>query len=47
MGNALAVDKVFGMLAEIDADKLFNLFSNYGNIVQIKILYNKPDHALI
>ncbi|KAG0587685.1 hypothetical protein KC19_2G183400 [Ceratodon purpureus] len=32
---------------KIDADKLFNLFSNYGNIVRIKILHNKPDHALI
>jgi hypothetical protein len=32
---------------EVDADKLFNLFSNYGNITRIKILHNKPDHALI
>ncbi|XP_024395158.1 polypyrimidine tract-binding protein homolog 3 isoform X2 [Physcomitrium patens] len=32
---------------KIDADRLFNLFSNYGNIVRIKILHNKPDHALI
>lgn len=32
---------------EIDADKLFNLLSNYGNIVRIKMLHNKPDHALI
>jgi len=32
---------------KIEADKLFNLFSNYGNIVRIKILHNKPDHALI
>ncbi|CAM6011574.1 unnamed protein product [Sphagnum balticum] len=31
----------------VDADKLFNLFSNYGNITRIKILHNKPDHALI
>lgn len=31
----------------IDEDKLFNLFSLYGNIVRIKILRNKPDHALI
>ncbi|CAM6037604.1 unnamed protein product [Sphagnum compactum] len=32
---------------KVDADKLFNLFSNYGNITRIKILHNKPDHALI
>ncbi|GMY29480.1 polypyrimidine tract-binding protein homolog 3 [Fagus crenata] len=31
----------------IDEDKLFNLFSVYGNIVRIKLLRNKPDHALI
>ncbi|KAE9611360.1 putative RNA recognition motif domain-containing protein [Lupinus albus] len=31
----------------IDEDKLFNLFSIYGNIVRIKILRNKPDHALV
>ncbi|KAK4792538.1 hypothetical protein SAY86_022973 [Trapa natans] len=31
----------------IDEDKLFNLFSLYGNIVRIKILRNKPDHALV
>ncbi|GJR92092.1 polypyrimidine tract-binding protein homolog 3 isoform X1 [Tanacetum coccineum] len=31
----------------IDEDKLFNLFSLYGNIVRIKLLRNKPDHALI
>lgn len=34
-------------MQKIEADKLFNLFSNYGNIVRIKILHNKPDHALI
>jgi hypothetical protein len=34
-------------LQQVDADKLFNLFSNYGNIVRIKFLHNKPDHALI
>eukprot|EP00002_Diphylleia_rotans_P030761 TRINITY_DN6355_c0_g1_i1.p1 TRINITY_DN6355_c0_g1~~TRINITY_DN6355_c0_g1_i1.p1 ORF type:complete len:470 (+),score=109.33 TRINITY_DN6355_c0_g1_i1:84-1493(+) len=28
-------------------DHLFNVFSNYGNIIRIKILHNKPDHALI
>ncbi|KAJ7556550.1 hypothetical protein O6H91_05G088300 [Diphasiastrum complanatum] len=32
---------------KLDADKLFNLFSNYGNISRIKFLHNKPDHALI
>lgn len=32
---------------KIDEDKLFNLFSIYGNIMRIKILRNKPDHALI
>ncbi|KAL0927091.1 hypothetical protein M5K25_001248 [Dendrobium thyrsiflorum] len=32
---------------KIDEDKLFNLFSMYGNIVRIKFLHNKPDHALI
>ncbi|KAH1230546.1 Polypyrimidine tract-binding 3 [Glycine max] len=31
----------------IDEDKLFNLFSIYGNIMRIKLLRNKPDHALI
>eukprot|EP01018_Ginkgo_biloba_P018577 Gb_16815 [translate_table: standard] len=32
---------------KIDEDKLFNLFSIYGNIIRIKLLRNKPDHALI
>ncbi|GMY11202.1 polypyrimidine tract-binding protein homolog 3-like isoform X1 [Fagus crenata] len=32
---------------KIDEDKLFNLFSLYGNIVRIKLLRSKPDHALI
>ena len=32
---------------KINADKLFNLFSIYGNIIRIKILRNKPDHALV
>ncbi|CAI7827035.1 unnamed protein product [Closterium sp. NIES-54] len=31
----------------VDADKLFNLVSNYGNVVRIKFLHNKPDHALV
>lgn len=32
---------------KINEDKLFNLFSLYGNIVRIKVLRNKPDHALV
>ncbi|XP_020585273.1 polypyrimidine tract-binding protein homolog 3-like [Phalaenopsis equestris] len=32
---------------KIDEDKLFNLFSMYGNIVRIKLLRSKPDHALV
>ncbi|KAH7316006.1 hypothetical protein KP509_21G074200 [Ceratopteris richardii] len=32
---------------QMNADKLFNLFSNYGNILRIKFLHNKPDHALV
>ncbi|KAG8085705.1 hypothetical protein GUJ93_ZPchr0010g10463 [Zizania palustris] len=32
---------------KINEDKIFNLFSLYGNIVRIKILRNKPDHALV
>ncbi|KAF3674561.1 hypothetical protein FXO38_05162, partial [Capsicum annuum] len=31
----------------INGDRLFNLCSLYGNIVRIKILRNKPDHALV
>ncbi|XP_065848295.1 polypyrimidine tract-binding protein homolog 3 isoform X2 [Euphorbia lathyris] len=31
----------------VDEDKLFNLFSLYGNIMRIKLLRNKPDHALV
>ncbi|RHN51081.1 putative nucleotide-binding alpha-beta plait domain-containing protein [Medicago truncatula] len=31
----------------IDEHKLFNLFSLYGNIVRIKRLRSKPDHALV
>ncbi|WOL16054.1 hypothetical protein Cni_G24836 [Canna indica] len=37
----------FYVLQKIDEDKLFNLFSIYGNIVRIKLLHNKPDHALV
>ncbi|KAJ8762762.1 hypothetical protein K2173_017577 [Erythroxylum novogranatense] len=32
---------------QTDGDKLFNLFSLYGNIIRIKLLRNKPDHALV
>jgi polypyrimidine tract-binding protein 2 len=32
---------------KVDEDKLFNLFSLYGNIIRIKVLKNKPDHALV
>jgi hypothetical protein len=32
---------------QTNEDKLFNLFSLYGNIVRIKVLRNKPDHALV
>ena len=35
------------LLQRIDEDKLFNLFSIYGNIIRIKLLQNKPDHALV
>jgi len=35
------------LFQRIDEDKLFNLFSIYGNIVRIKLLRNKPDHALV
>jgi len=35
------------VIQRIDEDKLFNLFSIYGNIVRIKILRSKPDHALV
>jgi hypothetical protein len=34
-------------LQKIDAQKLSICFSNYGNIVRVKILHNKADHALI
>lgn len=27
--------------------QLFNLFSSYGNVFRVKILHNKPDHALV
>lgn len=38
---------IWVVFQSIDEDKLFNLFSLYGNIVRIKLLRNKPDHALV
>jgi len=32
---------------KLSCTALFNLFSNYGNVIRVKILHNKPDHALI
>lgn len=32
---------------KINCTALFNLFSSYGNVMRIKILHNKPDHALV
>jgi polypyrimidine tract-binding protein 2 len=32
---------------KVTCTALFNLFSNYGNVIRIKILHNKPDHALV
>lgn len=31
----------------MNPDKLFNLFSNYGNVLRVKMLHAKPDHALV
>lgn len=46
--NCCVLLMTFPLLSQrIDEDKLFNLFSIYGNIVRIKILRNKPDHALV
>lgn len=39
--------RILSFMQKLDVDKLFNIFSNYGNIVRIKMLHNKPDHALI
>lgn len=39
--------RILPLLQTIDEDKLFNLFSIYGNIIRIKLLRNKPDHALV
>lgn len=38
---------VSGLSDKLDCDRLFNLFSNYGNIVRVKLLHNKPGVALI
>jgi len=32
---------------KIACTSLFNLFSSYGNVMRVKILHNKPDHALV
>jgi polypyrimidine tract-binding protein 2 len=32
---------------KISCTALFNLFSSYGNVMRVKILHNKPDHALV
>lgn len=32
---------------KINCTALFNLFSSYGNVMRVKILHNKPDHALV
>lgn len=32
---------------KMGCDELFNVFSNYGNIIRIKIINKKPDNALI
>jgi polypyrimidine tract-binding protein 2 len=32
---------------KINCTQLFNLFSSYGNVMRVKILHNKPDHALV
>lgn len=33
--------------AKVTPTVLFNLFSNYGNVIRVKVLHNKPDHALV
>ncbi|KAF0689701.1 Aste57867_18884 [Aphanomyces stellatus] len=38
---------VCNLKESISCDKLFNLFSCYGNITRVKKLHSKPDHALI
>ena len=50
MASPLLLPKIhicMPLVQSIDEDKLFNLFSIYGNIVRIKLLRNKPDHALV
>lgn len=32
---------------KISCTAIFNLFSSYGNVLRVKILHNKPDHALV
>jgi len=45
-------DKTVLLLANLNRERttcqaLFNLFSLYGNVVRIKIFFNKPEHALV
>lgn len=55
MGGAMGVPSMYRNVVivsgfppdKIGCDQLFNLFSNYGNIVRIKILHDKPNTALI
>eukprot|EP00708_Paratrimastix_pyriformis_P002558 GAFH01001306.1.p2 GENE.GAFH01001306.1~~GAFH01001306.1.p2 ORF type:complete len:444 (-),score=96.94 GAFH01001306.1:396-1649(-) len=38
---------VSGLAERMDCDRLFNLFSNYGNITRIKLLHNKSGVSLV
>lgn len=47
-----ASDRCVLLVSNLDTEKsscrtLFNLFSGYGRVEKIKIMYNKPDHALV
>jgi hnRNP-L/PTB/hephaestus splicing factor len=51
-GAGAGSDRCVLLLANLNTERttcsaLFNLFSVYGNIVRIKIFYNKPEHALV
>ncbi|OQS07226.1 hypothetical protein THRCLA_00766 [Thraustotheca clavata] len=46
-GEESPVLLVCNLRDSITCDKLFNLFSCYGNITRVKKLHSKPDHALI
>eukprot|EP01113_Clastostelium_recurvatum_P014172 TRINITY_DN1767_c0_g1_i1.p1 TRINITY_DN1767_c0_g1~~TRINITY_DN1767_c0_g1_i1.p1 ORF type:complete len:547 (+),score=171.99 TRINITY_DN1767_c0_g1_i1:136-1641(+) len=52
MGGAMAGQNSVLLVSNLNEERancpaLFNLFSNYGNVLRIKILHNKPDHALV